>query len=266
LDYVAKVKGNGRIWLEVRPYVSEVDPSRSVLINGISVPGLRSRFLETGVELGAGQTLALAGLLQVKSETINSGLPILSDMPYLGAMFRTTREEQNEIELLITVTPNFAGPMDPHEVPHTAPGTSTQSPTDKELYWRGYVETPVSANCEPGMGDPNGLIQSAPYDMQSPHMAPPLSQPSFVHPASGGYGGGAYSPANYPTSGSMLPPPSPTPNPAAMSVGPNVPKLAQQPGAVTQPNVYYPQTASGTLPASGPGMVPGMVTSGTVVR
>jgi pilus assembly protein CpaC len=59
LDYVAKVKGNGRIWLEVRPYVSEIDPSRAVSINGISVPGLRSRYLETGVELGAGQTLAL---------------------------------------------------------------------------------------------------------------------------------------------------------------------------------------------------------------
>jgi len=265
LDYVAKVKGNGRIWLEVRPYVSEVDPSRSVLINGISVPGLRSRFLETGVELGAGQTLALAGLLQVKSETINTGLPILSDMPYLGALFRSTREEQNEIELLITVTPNFAGPMDPHEVPHSAPGTFTQSPTDKELYWRGYVETPVAANCAPGMGAPAGMIQSAPYDMQAPHMAPSISPPSMVHPATGGYGGGVYSPANYPSS-SMLPPPSPAPNPAAMSVGPNVPKLAQQPGAGTQPNVYYPQTASGTMPVPGPGMVPGMVTSGTIVR
>src|SRR5690606_869640 len=93
LDYVAKVQGNGRIALEVRPYVSEIDPSRSVLLDGYSVPGLRSRYLETAVELGAGQTLALAGLLQVKSETISSGLPVLSDMPYLGALFRSTHEQ-----------------------------------------------------------------------------------------------------------------------------------------------------------------------------
>ena len=73
--------------------------------------GLRSRFLETGVELGAGQTLALGGLLQVRSEAINTGLPVLSEMPLIGSVFRTTREEQNEIELLITVTPNFAGPI-----------------------------------------------------------------------------------------------------------------------------------------------------------
>jgi hypothetical protein len=208
----------------------------------------------------------LAGLLQVKSETINSGLPVLSDMPYLGAMFRTTREEQNEIELLITVTPNFAGPMDPHEVPHNAPGTSTQSPTDKELYWRGYVETPVAADCAPGMGGSAGMIQYAPQNMQAPPMSYPTAQPSVVSPNSTGYGSGSYGPANYPTSGSMLPPPSPTPNPAAMSVGPNVPKLAQQPGAASQPGLYYPQTASGTMPALGPGTAPGMVTSGAIVR
>jgi pilus assembly protein CpaC len=41
LDYVAKVLGNGRIYLEVRPYISEIDPSRSVELSGISVPGLR---------------------------------------------------------------------------------------------------------------------------------------------------------------------------------------------------------------------------------
>ncbi len=125
VDYVAKIRGEGRVYLEVRPYVSEIDPTRSVTINGTSVPGLRSRFLETGVELQAGQTLALGGLLQMRTESLNSGLPFFSDLPYLGALFRTTRELQNEIELLITVTPNFAGPMDAHEVPMGGPGTNT---------------------------------------------------------------------------------------------------------------------------------------------
>ncbi len=265
LDYVAKVRGGGRIWLEVRPYVSEIDPSRAVLINGISVPGLRSRFLETGVELGAGQTLALAGLLQVKSETINSGLPLLSDMPYLGALFRTTREEQNEIELLITVTPNFAGPMDPHEVPRNAPGTSTQSPSDKELFGRGYVETPVASNYDQGGVTPAGMIQYAPSDGMAlppgvmPVGAVPVGQPT------GGYGPGNYGPANY--GPNSYPPPVPVPNPAAMSLGPNAPKLAQQPGVAFQPNQFYPQPASGTQPAMRPGNNPGMtVPPGAIVR
>lgn len=216
LDYVAKVRGNGKIWLEVRPYVSEIDPSRSILLDGINVPGLRSRFLETGVELGAGQTLALGGLLQVKTEAINAGIPYLADMPYIGSLFRSTREEQNEIELLITVTPNFAGPMDPHEVPRSAPGTMTQSPTDKDLYWRGYVETPLTgdaANCvEPG------LIENPGYSTEPMGTAYPVS-----------------SEVEMPTQ-----PNPPTPNPAAMSVGPNAPKLAMPPA--------YPSLDTSDLP------------------
>ncbi|OYW12006.1 MAG: hypothetical protein B7Z55_18700, partial [Planctomycetales bacterium 12-60-4] len=157
VDYVAKIRGEGRVYLEVRPYVSEIDPTRSVTIQGTSVPGLRSRFLETGVELQAGQTLALGGLLQMRTESLNSGLPFLSDLPYLGALFRTTRELQNEIELLITVTPNFAGPMDAHEVPMGGPGTNTTSPTERELYLKGYIEVPVTDNCPTGFGQ-SGII------------------------------------------------------------------------------------------------------------
>ncbi len=234
LDYVAKVRGGGRIWLEVRPYVSEIDPSRSVSINGTSVPGLRSRYLETGVELGAGQTLALAGLLQVKSETINSGLPILSDVPYLGALFRSTHEEQNEIELLITVTPNFAGPMDPHEVPRSAPGTSTQSPSDKELYFRGYVETPVTGNCGPdGFSSNVGLIQDVPPSMQ---------------PVPGGLIQGGYGPSQMAPSQNMQPALGPASAPSAMNMNSSGLKIAQQPAMAAQPT-YYPQPASAVQPA-----------------
>ena len=163
LDYVAKVLGNGRIYLEVRPYISEIDPSRSVELSGISVPGLRSRFLETGVELNAGQTLALGGLLQVRTESINSGLPGLADVPYLGVFFRRVREEQNEVELLITVTPDYAGAMEPHQVPPVVPGVSTESPTDCEFYFKGYMEVPVTGNgkCAPGCGPNHGLIEQA---------------------------------------------------------------------------------------------------------
>lgn len=212
LDYVAKVLGNGRIYLEVRPYVSEIDPSRSVTINGISVPGLRSRFLETGVELNAGQTLALGGLLQYRTEVINSGLPGLSEIPYLGAFFRKTREEQNEIELIITVTPDYAGAMDPHQVPQMMPGLSTQSPNDVELYWKGYVEVPLdqSAQC----AHPNGLIESS---------------TSFV-------------PAHDPSwqQSNRIPP-----RPPAMSVGPNAPVLVET--GYGRPSNSNPQTAASPM-------------------
>jgi len=158
LDFVAKVRGDGRIWLEVRPTISEIDSARAVTISGTSVPGLRSRFVDTAVELQAGQTLALAGLLQSRTESQSSGIPGLCDLPFLGALFRSNREVQNEIELLITVTPDFAGAMDPSQVPPGGPGFNSYSPSDKELYWRGYIETPNP--CPPEGCGPNGAIES----------------------------------------------------------------------------------------------------------
>ncbi len=145
LDFVSKVRGDGRIWLDVRPTISEIDSSRGVTIGGTSVPGLRSRYVDTSVELRAGQTLALAGLLQNRTETHSIGIPGLADIPYLGALFRINREIQNEVELLITVTPDFAAPMDPCEVPPGGPGLNSGWLTDHELYWKGYMEVPVTS-------------------------------------------------------------------------------------------------------------------------
>lgn len=154
LDFVAKVRGDSRIWLEVRPTISEIDPGRSVVIAGTSIPGIRSRFVDTAVELRAGQTLALAGLLQIRTESESIGLPVLADVPYLGALFRSNREVQNEVELLIMVTPNFAGAMDAHEVPAGGPGFNSNSPLEHEVYGKGYIEVPPG--CAPNGNSQNG--------------------------------------------------------------------------------------------------------------
>ncbi|MEO8494507.1 MAG: pilus assembly protein N-terminal domain-containing protein [Planctomycetota bacterium] len=158
VDFVPIVLGNGRIRLEVRPSVSELDYSRSVTLNGTTVPGVRTRWVDTGVEMKAGQTLALAGLIQTQVETENAGLPWLSDLPWLGVPFRKVRERNNEIELLVLVTPEFVEALDASEVPPCGPGQLTTSPSDTELYFRGYMEKPTCcpdgscASCESGVG------------------------------------------------------------------------------------------------------------------
>jgi len=146
LDFVPIVLGSGQIRLEIRPRVSELDDSRSLTINGTTVPGLRSREVETGVEMKAGQTLAIAGLIYYRTEAMNRGLPWVSEVPYLGAAFRKTEEENNEIEMLILVTPELVDAMDACQVPPCAPGTLTTSPTDWELFLQGFPEVP---NCCP---------------------------------------------------------------------------------------------------------------------
>lgn len=137
LDFVPFVLGNGRIRLEVRPQVSEVDNTRST-VNG--VPAIKIRESDTGVELDAGQTLAIAGLVQTRVEAQNRGLPWISEVPYLGALFRRVKEENNEIETLILVTPEIVEALNPHEVPPTLPGENSSSPGDWQLYMLGKLE------------------------------------------------------------------------------------------------------------------------------
>jgi pilus assembly protein CpaC len=146
VDFVPIVLGNGRVRLEVRPQVSEIDPARNVTIANTTVPGLRTRWVDTAVEMNAGQTLALAGLIQTQVESENRGLPWLSDLPWFGAAFRRVEQSNNEVELLVLVTPEFVDALDPSEVPPCGPGQSTTAPNDVELYWRGYLEVPRCCN------------------------------------------------------------------------------------------------------------------------
>jgi pilus assembly protein CpaC len=152
VDFVPIVLGNGRIRLEVRPKVSEIDASLSV--DGI--PARRTRTVDTGVEMGVGQTLAIAGLVQTRIEAENKGLPWVSEVPYVGMLFRRVYEKRNEVELLVLVTPELVDAMDAHEVPPCGPGMRTTSPDDADLFFKGHLEVP---NCCPPTCDSTVQMQ-----------------------------------------------------------------------------------------------------------
>ena len=150
VDMVPLVLGNGNIRLEVRPQVSELDDTRSVTVSGIEIPALRTREVETAVEMRAGQTLALAGLVQKRSVSESTGIPYLADLPYFGVPFRRNRETIEEIELLVLVTPELIEPLEAHEVPQCHPGSSSDTPNDWDFYLRGHLEVPSCGPCGPG--------------------------------------------------------------------------------------------------------------------
>jgi pilus assembly protein CpaC len=160
VDFVPIVLGNGKIRLEVRPDITELDYANGTTINGTTVPGFTERKADTAVELMAGQTLAIAGMVESRVEAVNSGLPWVSEVPYLGAAFRKVHEKINEVELLILVTPELVEAMDACEVPPCGPGMETTSPTDWELYMKGHLEVPNCCPaggeaCMPGSGSPS---------------------------------------------------------------------------------------------------------------
>ena len=142
VDFLPFIVGPGRVRLEVRPEVSERDDANGISVGQSVVPAIRQRYVETAVEMQAGQTYAIAGLLQRRTETTSSGAPYLANIPWVGTMFRRVESQENEIELLVTVTPELVDAMDPHEAPMGGPGTDTNVPSDKELYFKGYIEVP----------------------------------------------------------------------------------------------------------------------------
>jgi pilus assembly protein CpaC len=149
VHFVPIVLGDGRIRLEVRPTISELDTTAPI---GGEIFRTKISEVDTGVEMMAGQTLAIAGLIQTRVRASHRGLPYLSDLPVVGIPFRRVSEEVEEIELLIFVTPEFGEAMDPHEVPLCGPGMETMSPSRTELYCKGHIEVPACGPC--GASDP----------------------------------------------------------------------------------------------------------------
>ena len=110
LAFTPSVLSGERISMRVRPEVSELDFANAIVINDFRIPALRTRRAETTVELGSGQSFAIAGMMQ---NTLNEGIdkfPFVGDVPVLGALFRSSRFQRNETELVIIVTPYIVRP------------------------------------------------------------------------------------------------------------------------------------------------------------
>lgn len=135
LAFTPTVLSDNTINIVVEPEVSEIDPSASLSINGISVPGLRTRRVATTLELRDGESFAIAGLLQQETKVNISQMPVLGSLPIIGTLFRSTRYQKGETELLIIVTPRLVAPIRPEQV--RLPTDATRDPNDLETFLLG---------------------------------------------------------------------------------------------------------------------------------
>ncbi len=158
LEAVANVLGGGSLRLELQPEVSDKDNSVAVTTNGITVPGLTVRRVNTQVEMKFGQTLMLAGLISSRQTATTHKIPFLGELPYIGAAFSRKRYDEAETEVVITVTPELVAPLDEGQVPPGGPGRFTDTPTDREFMAYGLVEVPNYGGrcptCGPGQSGP----------------------------------------------------------------------------------------------------------------
>jgi len=143
LTFTPVVMGDGRIRLQVAPEVSQLDYSNAISFDGFTIPALTTRNASTTVELGEGQTLALAGLLNNQVKATNTATPLLGQLPIIGALFRSVRYERDETELVVLVTPRLAGGVNPAQAVEV-PGEHWRYPSNGQLYLNGDLGGPVA--------------------------------------------------------------------------------------------------------------------------
>ena len=117
LNFEPKITPTGEIYLKLYQEVSELDFANGVVMAGFSIPALKLRRSETGLQLADGQTFVLAGILSNKTSKQISKIPLLGDIPILGALFRSVSYKNDETELLVMVTPKIVRPLNKDEIP-----------------------------------------------------------------------------------------------------------------------------------------------------
>ena len=135
LAFTPTILGQSQVSLHVRPEVSQLSNTNAVTLNNFEVPSLITRRAETTVELGSGQSFAIAGLLQNNVTHDISKFPGLGNVPVLGGLFRSDRFQRDESELVIIVTPYIVRPVSRPTL--AAPTDGFAPPHDVERHLRG---------------------------------------------------------------------------------------------------------------------------------
>jgi len=135
LTFTPTVLSENRIAIKVLPVVSELDYTQGLTVGTTEVPAILSRSASTMVELGDGQSFAIAGILQESTIEDFSKYPGLGDIPILGALFKSKSYQKNETELVIIVTPHLVKPL--NMAKQSLPTDFYIDPDDAEFYLWG---------------------------------------------------------------------------------------------------------------------------------
>ena len=147
LAFTPTVLADGVINMVIAPEVSSIDPTASIVINNLTIPGLQTRRAKTTLEIRDGESFAMAGLLRKDFQDTIRQVPLLGSIPIIGALFRSTGFQHEETELVIIVTPRLVRPV---------PAGTLKSPTDlagppneADLLINGRTDTGVPPSARP---------------------------------------------------------------------------------------------------------------------
>jgi pilus assembly protein CpaC len=153
LSFTPTIIGGRQVNLVINSEVSAIDPALSVTISGFSVPGLKVRRAKTTVEMNDGQSFAIAGLLQDDFNNATNQLPLLGNIPVLGALFRSSNFQHQQTDLVIIITAHVVQPTVAKNL--TTPVDNLVLPTPLEQFGNGTIEKSAPA---PQTNDKQGYV------------------------------------------------------------------------------------------------------------
>ena len=165
LAFTPTVLADGVINMVVQPEVSSIDPTASITINNLTVPGLQTRRAKTVVEMRDGESFAMAGLIRKDFQDTVRQVPLLGSIPIIGTLFRSTGFQNEQTELVIIVTPRLVQPSRAGTL--KAPTDRVGPPNEADLFLNGRTDT--------------GVPPAA-----TPFTQPPLAPPPAISPTLGG--------------------------------------------------------------------------------
>lgn len=153
LVFTPIVLDGNRIQIHLAPEVSDIGSQTSA---GYV---FSTRTLDATVELRDGQSFAIAGLLQHKTDLNQNQLPWIGDVPILGSLFKSSGFQKNETELVVIVTPRLVQPATPGQFV-ASPLDNSLPANDLQFFALGQMEVTPQAIREAGAGilGPSGFI------------------------------------------------------------------------------------------------------------
>ncbi|HEX4194077.1 MAG TPA: type II and III secretion system protein family protein [Stellaceae bacterium] len=176
LNFTPTIMGDGRIAMHVAPEVSQLAPQDGITIQGVSVPGITTRRADTTVELGSGQTFAIAGLLQNQTQQQLQSYPWIGDLPVIGSLFRSTAFQRGETELVILVTPYLVKPVSSATALQTD-NDGFYAPSDQDRVMNGNLNSVPNRDPAPGKPAASATPAAATADGTTPAPRAPIPSP-----------------------------------------------------------------------------------------
>ncbi|NDP58814.1 MAG: secretory apparatus [Oxalobacteraceae bacterium] len=176
LDILPKVDRNGVIRATIDAEVSKIDASVSTVVG----PALQTRKTKTEFNVLAGDTIVLAGMLQADNSTSIDKVPLLGDVPVLGALFRSKRFENKETELVVFVTPTIVDSRSPALIERIE---RTTGQLKNNLGKQPYLETPATIRLPAQDNTKASELAVAPVPAQVTPQAPAPAKMPVPSPA-----------------------------------------------------------------------------------